>query len=39
MLLIDLYKREKRFDDAEKVARELAEKYPRNHLFKQLSRR
>jgi hypothetical protein len=39
MLLIDLYKREKRFDDAEKMARELAEKYPRNYLFKQLSRR
>ena len=39
MLLIDLYKREKRFDNAEKMARELAEKYPRNYLFKQLSRR
>ena len=39
MLLIDLYKREKRFDDATNMARELAEKYPRNNLFKQLSRR
>jgi hypothetical protein len=39
MLLIDLYKREKRFDDATKMARELAEKYPRNYLFKQLSQR
>ena len=39
MLLIDLYKREKRFDDAANMARELAEKYPRNYLFKQLSRR
>jgi len=39
MMLIDLYKREKRFDDAANVARELAEKYPRNDLFKQLSRR
>ena len=39
MLLIDLYRREKRFDDAAKMAGELAEKYPRNFLFKQLSRR
>lgn len=39
MLLIDLYKHEKRFDDAAKMARELAEKYPRNNLFKQLSHR
>src|SRR5215204_5394928 len=37
MLLVDLYKREKRFEDAAQVARELAEKYPRNYLFKQLS--
>ena len=34
MMLFDLYKREKRFDDAAKIARELAEKYPRNNLFK-----
>lgn len=34
MLLIDLYKREKRFDAAADVARQLAEKYPRNNLFK-----
>jgi tetratricopeptide (TPR) repeat protein len=34
MMLFDLYKREKRFNDAAKIARELAEKYPRNHLFK-----
>ena len=39
MLLIDLYKREKRFDNAAKMASELAEKYPRNYFFKQLSRR
>jgi len=39
MLLIDLYKREKRFDDAANMARQLAEKYPRNYLFKQLSHR
>jgi hypothetical protein len=39
MLLIDLYKREKRFDDAARMASELAEKYPRNYFFKQLSRR
>jgi tetratricopeptide (TPR) repeat protein len=39
MLLIDLYKREKRFEDAANMARELAEKYPRNYLFKQLSHR
>jgi hypothetical protein len=34
MLLIDLYKREKRFDAAAEMARQLAEKYPRNNLFK-----
>ena len=34
MLLIDLYKREKRFADAAEMARQLAEKYPRNNLFK-----
>ncbi|HEY2963652.1 MAG TPA: hypothetical protein VGJ37_14620 [Pyrinomonadaceae bacterium] len=33
MLLIDLYKREKRWDDAITTARELSERYPRNHLF------
>jgi tetratricopeptide (TPR) repeat protein len=34
VLLIDLYKREKRFTDAFEVARQLTEKYPRNYLFK-----
>lgn len=34
MLLIDLYKREKRFGDASEMARQLADKYPRNSLFK-----
>jgi hypothetical protein len=34
VLLIDLYKREKRWDDAARVARELTAKYPRNYLFK-----
>lgn len=34
VLLVDLYKREKRWDDAAQVARELATKYPRNYLFK-----
>ena len=34
VLLVDLYKREKRWDDAINVARELSEKYPRNYLFK-----
>jgi hypothetical protein len=34
VLLVDLYKREKRWADAIKVARELSEKYPRNYLFK-----
>ena len=32
--LIDLYKREKRWGDAVQMARQLAEKYPRNYLFK-----
>lgn len=35
MLLIDLYRREKRWDDAITTARELSEQYPRNDLFKQ----
>src|SRR5215216_3709611 len=34
VLLIDLYKREKRWRDAINIARELSEKYPRNYLFK-----
>jgi len=34
VLLIDLYKREKRWEDAAKTARELSAKYPRNYLFK-----
>lgn len=34
VMLIALYKREKRYGDALKFARELAEKYPRNYLFK-----
>lgn len=34
VLLVDLYRREKRWEDAIKVARELSEKYPRNYLFK-----
>ena len=34
MLLIDLYKREKRWNDAMTMARMLSEKYPRNTLFK-----
>ena len=34
LLLIDLYKREKRWTEALAVARELAERYPRNYLFK-----
>ena len=34
VLLIDLYKREKRWEDAARVARELVVKYPRNYLFK-----
>lgn len=34
VLLVDLYKREKRWEDAAEMARELATKYPRNYLFK-----
>jgi|ERR1051325_2562469 tetratricopeptide (TPR) repeat protein len=34
VLLIDLYKREKRWKDSIKTARQLSEKYPRNYLFK-----
>jgi len=34
VLLIGLFKREKRFTDALGLARELAAKYPRNYLFK-----
>jgi tetratricopeptide (TPR) repeat protein len=34
LLLVDLYKREKRWSDAVKVARELSEKYPKNYVFK-----
>lgn len=34
VLLIDLYKREKRWKDAAATARVLSERYPRNYLFK-----
>lgn len=34
VLLIALYKREKRFNDALVLARALAKKYPRNYVFK-----
>jgi hypothetical protein len=34
VLLVDLYKREKRWDDAARTARELATKYPHNYLFR-----
>ncbi len=34
VLLVDLYKREKRWDDSIATARELTERYPRNYLFK-----
>ena len=34
ILLVDLYKREKRYEDAVKMARQLSEKYPRNYLYK-----
>ncbi len=34
VMLLPLYKREQRFTDALKVARELAAKYPRNFIFK-----
>ena len=35
VLLIDLYKREKRWDDAIATSRDLSTRYPRNVLFKQ----
>ena len=34
VLLMALYKREKRFGDALVLARDLSEKYPRNYIFK-----
>ena len=34
VLLVDLYKREKRYQDAAAMARDLATRYPRNYLFK-----
>lgn len=34
VMLIPLYKREKRYADAAVLARELAEKYPKNYLFR-----
>lgn len=34
VLLVDLYKREKRWKDAVATARMLSERYPRNYLFK-----
>ena len=34
VLLVDLYKREKRWTDSFEMARQLAEKYPRNYLFR-----
>ena len=34
VLLVDLYKREKRWEDAGRMAHELSVKYPRNYLFK-----
>jgi hypothetical protein len=34
VLLVDLYKREKRWDDAISTVRELSNTYPRNYLFK-----
>ena len=34
VLLVDLYKREKRWNDAATVATELSSRYPRNYLFK-----
>lgn len=34
VLLIDLYKREKRWDDAISTARDLSQRFPRNYLFK-----
>src|SRR5690349_13769115 len=35
VLLVDLYKREQRWDDAIATARDLSTRYPRNKLFKQ----
>ena len=35
LVLVDLYKREKRWDDAIATARDLSTRYPRNKLFKQ----
>jgi tetratricopeptide (TPR) repeat protein len=34
VLLVDLYKREKRWDDGIAITRDLSERYPRNYLFK-----
>ena len=34
VLLVDLYKREKRWDDAIATTRDLSTRYPRNYLFK-----
>jgi Flp pilus assembly protein TadD len=34
VLLVDLYKREKRWSDSIKVTHELVSRYPRNYLFK-----
>ena len=34
VLLVDLYKREKRWNDAIATTRDLSERYPRNYLFK-----
>ena len=34
VLLVDLYKREKRWTDSFEMARQLSEKYPRNYLFR-----
>ena len=35
VLLVDLYKREQRWDDAIATARDLSTRYPRNKIFKQ----
>lgn len=34
VLLVDLYKREQRWDAAGRMAHELSEKYPRNYIFR-----
>ena len=34
VLLVDLYKREKRWTDSFEMSRQLSEKYPRNYLFR-----